>query len=141
MLEHLNKYKDDTLYIEMGNDIDILELKLLMILKGYDRKIDDIFSVETFYDKGKGNGFIEDKSISILARKELTNLEIAEYIYQFTKGNFNKSSEYKRQQIQKILSKIEEGKKYVKDNFYFAEDFYWQNARTSDNLIKIYKKK
>ena len=141
LLEHLNKYKEDTLYIEMENDVDILELKLLMILKGYNRKIDDIFSVETFYDKVSKNDFVEDKSIAVLARKELPNLEIAEYIYQFTKGNFNKSSEYKRQQIQKILSKIEEGKKYVKDNFYFAEDFYWQNARTSDNLIKIYKKK
>ncbi len=141
LLEHLNKYKDDTLYIEMGNDIDILELKLLMILKGYDRKIDDIFSVETFYDKGKGNGFIEDKSISILARKELTNLEIAEYIYQFTKGNFNKSPEHKKQEMQEILNKIDEGKKYVKDNFYFIEDFYWGNIEKADNLIKIYKKK
>ena len=141
LLEHLNKYREDTLYIEMENDIDILELKLLMILKGYNRKIDDIFSVETFYDKVGKNDFVEDKSIAVLARKELSNLEIAEYIYQFTKGNFNKSPEYKKQQIQEILNKIEEGEKYIKDNFCFEEDFYWQNIRIPDNLIKIYKKK
>ena len=35
--------------------------------------------------------------------------------------------------MQEILNKIDEGKKYIKDNFYFVEDFYWQNIRTSDN--------